>query len=86
MSQVHAVGSNIPVFPFHHVTKVQIQGQAFRPTIEDGALPQVELHYKSSELKIPSFNREELAKALQKYLEAPAILRSKTGNIIDMVR
>jgi len=77
---------NVPVFPFHHVTKLQIQGQASRPTIEDGAVPQIELHYKSSEIKVSSLAKEELLKALQRYLEAPAILRSKAGNIIDIVR
>jgi hypothetical protein len=85
MSQVHSIGAHIPVFPFHHITKVQNQGQ-FRPTVQDGALPQVELHYKSSEVKTPSLDRQDLTLALQRYLEAPVDFRSRTGNIIDIVR
>lgn len=82
MAQLNEIQSSLPVFPFHHVTKVQLQGKV-QPSVQEGALPQLEVHYKT-EPKIPALGLPNLMEALQKYLRIPEIFRTR-GSIIDIL-
>lgn len=82
MAQISSLKANEFVFPFHHVTKVQMQGKE-RPSVQEGALPQIEVHYKT-DYKIPSLKLPSLMEALQKYLQMPEIFRTR-GSIIDIL-
>lgn len=80
---VGAISSSLPVFPFHHLTKVQMETNHLKPSMRDGVLPQVELHLKSG--NSPLMSKVDMQNVLDKWLKAPEILRTKTGNIIDIV-
>lgn len=82
MAHITEIHSTLPVFPFHHVTKTQLQGKV-QPSVQEGALPQLEVHYKT-ENKIPVLRFPNLMEALQKYLQIPEIFRTK-GSIIDIL-
>jgi hypothetical protein len=82
--QVGAISSSLPVFPFHHITHVQMQTNHLRLSMQDGVLPQVELHLKGASAN-PIMSKADMQNVLDKWLKAPEILRTKTGNIIDIV-
>lgn len=82
MAQLNPTSSTLPVFPFHHVTKVQLQGKV-QPSVEEGALPQLEVHYKT-ETKIPALKLPSVLEALQKYLTYTETFFIK-GSIIDVL-
>lgn len=82
MAQINEINSNLLAFPFHHITKIQLQGK-LQPSVQEGALPQLEVHYKT-EHKIPALHLPNLMEALQKYLQIPEIFRTK-GSIIDIL-
>ncbi len=82
MTQLNEIRSKSLAFPFHHITKIQMQGK-FQPTVQEGDLPQLEIHYKT-EHKIPALRLPSLTEALQKYLQIPEMFRTR-GSIIDIL-
>ncbi|MCB1177737.1 MAG: hypothetical protein KDK36_09180 [Leptospiraceae bacterium] len=83
--KISAINSSLPVFPFHHITKVQMASSNLKASVSDGALPQVEIHLKSRQNE-SVMSKSQMQDVLTKWLKAPEILRSKTGNIIDFSR